>query len=286
MTDFVKVSPQQEFGGRFEFTIQETSGSEIILATDSLTERSAWTTALCIFMKMEDNTPYRSQFHVTPNDCHSARTEDALPNKIESSVLTANQLDQKQDALLKEMSEMRDLLSKCMLQKDDSARDMLEALNAKICVQEVVLREIHGKVETRLETSGTHNYSSDPEKPAHFLLGSMNEKLVKSASSMDYISERLGKSLHRNQDMIRNQERLHQSLEQQKEEISELKRCFEQERQENFAKLNEILALLTKLDRRSASAVLTPAQHPTLEKIGALRLNRSTDTLCTDSPTS
>lgn len=290
MTDFVKVSPSQEYGGRSEFMIQENTGSEIVLATDSQGERSAWTTALCIFMKLEDNTPYKSkiqnkqQLFDGSSGCGREDTAQKVRD-LESSLASANQLDRKQDALFEEITAVKEIVVKCLQQSDIApVTDILEGLNLKIAAQEDVVRQIQDQVATLASAGpGNSNYSANPEKPAHFLLGSMNDKLVKSATAIDYITERLGKSLHRSQDMIRNQERLHQSLEQQREEISNLKKSFEREKEQNSAKLNDILSLLTKMDRRSSATNLAPAMHPTLEKRARLKTRGSTDTLCIDS---
>jgi DNA repair exonuclease SbcCD ATPase subunit len=239
-------------------------------------------------MKLEDSTPYRSKFQTKqPFDVSSGCGGEDMAKKVrdlESSLAAANQLDRKQDALLEEVKGVKEIVIKCIHQSDMvPVTDMLESLSLRMAAQEDVFRQIQDKVEARAETGprGNSNYSANPEKPAHFLLGSMNEKLVKSAASIDYITERLGKSLHRNQDMIRNQERLHQSLEQQREELSVLKRAFEHEKEQNSAKLNDILSLLTKMDRRSTSS-LTTSTHPTLEKIAALKTRGSTETLCID----
>lgn len=201
MNDFVKVYASRNSSNRYEFTIEEKTGLEIVMATDSSGDRSAWITSFNMFIKMDKLTLNLDSFSSTDISNNAVN----IPTEIEIKQ-TKNDMEFIKNELLYIKMHLKpthetDLLSKISNQ--------LEKQNALL---EQIISPNTGEVKSVI-----------PDKSVGYLISKMNDKLTRLLSAVDYVTDRVSTSLKRDQDIIKTQNQLANHLDQHYNELKSLK---------------------------------------------------------------
>lgn len=204
LNDFVKVYPSRNSNTRYEFTIEEKNGLEIVMASDNCADRSAWITSLNMFIKME-------RLILNLIDA----TDDIRPTTLDTSKATAQSADKADMDLIKnELEYIKQQLKTqepSLLSKISNQLEKQNALLEKLCSP----------------TSAMETNPKIPDRSVGYLLSNMNDKLTRLLSSIDYLTDRVSTSLKRDQDILKTQNQLMKQLDQNHEELISLNRaCY------------------------------------------------------------
>jgi hypothetical protein len=191
LNEFVKVYPSRDSSSRYEFTIEEKTGLEIVLASDNSGDRSAWMTAFNMFIKMEriilNLEAFDADQPLADNNQDNTQALRAEISKIQDSLKSSNE-----SSLLVKISQQ--------LEKQNALLEMLLSPKSK---------------DTKVS-----------DKSTQFLITGINDKLIKLASTVDYISDRLSNCMRRDQDILKAQNQVFSQLDTNSQILKELKNAF------------------------------------------------------------
>ena len=204
LNDFVKIYPSRDSSSRYEFTIEEKTGLEIVLASDSSGDRSAWITAFNMFIKME-----KIILNLETFDADQPLTTRA---------------DNSKDILEDLRGEILDLKSL----KSSNESYLLLNISKQLEKQNALLEQL---------ISPKSELPKAVDKSTQFLISGINDKLIKLASTVDYISDRLSHCLRRDQDILKAQNQVATELDKNSQQLKELKNAILKE--ENPLKMLE-----------------------------------------------
>jgi hypothetical protein len=205
MDDFVKVYASRNSSNRFEFTIEEKTGLEIVLATDNCGDRSAWITSFNVFIKMEKLVLNLESFDV--NDASKASNLQKPTDKDIKQSVSKDDIDFIKSELLH--------IKEHLTPTQDTS--LLTKISNQLETQNLILEQLSSSVKSR---EMKPNVS---EKSIGILISNMNDKLTRLLSAVDYITDRISTSLKRDQDIMNTQSQLANQIDQNYNELKSLK---------------------------------------------------------------
>lgn len=275
MGEFIKVYPSRDCGNRFEFSIEERSGVDIVMASDTPGDRSAWMTSLGIFMKMEDPKLEIRDLALMEQEIPKIEPSNSLLSDrvgaLEIALQSQNKMIEQQAEIIQGMHQIQKQLADWKLLSATETQDSLIAsVSCQMQDQQMLFTEIISRLDAGIPMNHqTPNNASD--KPTQFMLATMNEKLVKLITSVDYISNRLTYTLKRDQDLLRKQQDLTKSIDKQSDEFRYFKKFTEAEHESVSLKLDKLIASLQTIEKRSGSDI--KAHHDQLEQHYSAQMN-------------
>jgi hypothetical protein len=208
MNDFVKVYASRNSSTRFEFTIEEKTGLEIVMATDNCGNRSAWITSFNMFIKMEKLVLNLDSFDVTSKSGKNDATLSKPREKYIEQSVSKDDIDFLKNELLHIKQQLEPSQDKSLLAKISKQLEKQNLLLEQLLSSDSISPEFKHKV---------------PDKSTGYLISNMNDKLTRLISAVDYITDRISTSLKRDQDIIKTQCQLANQIDQNHNELKSLK---------------------------------------------------------------
>jgi hypothetical protein len=206
MNDFVKVYASRNSSNRFEFTIEEKTGLEIVMATDNSGDRSAWITSFNVFIKMEKLVLNLESFDL--NDKSKVSSLGKPTDKDIKQSVSKDDIDFIKSQLLHIKQNLIPAQDTSLLTKISNQLEKQNLLLEQLSSSNVTTREMKPNVS---------------EKSMGILISNMNDKLTRLLSAVDYITDRISTSLKRDQDIMNTQTQLANQIEQNYNELKSLK---------------------------------------------------------------
>ena len=216
MTDFIKVYPSRNSSCRYEFTIEEKSGLEIVLASDNSGDRSAWITSFNMFIKMDKLVLNLESFDSISNlETKNIAKQDFSTEK-QGNILLKSDLD----FIKNELTIIKEQL------KPNQEPDLLVKISNQLEKQNTFLEQLLSPKSVSASTFVSETLTKIPDKSISYLISTMNDKLSRLLSAIDYVTDRLSTCLKRDQDILNSQTQLANQLDKNYSQLKSLSNAF------------------------------------------------------------